>query len=685
MLSGEKQKCIAGQALHFYIIFRKQSHKIHCMKKRIFVVTAAIISSLPTPAFAQQDSIIRSLDEALVTANKFPSKTSLTGKVVTIISKEEIDRSSARDLSQLLAIHSGMIVAGSNGSPGKDKTIFLRGAVAEYTLIMIDGTPVSDPSGIGGHFDIRNISLSNVERIEIVKGSQSTLYGSSAIAGVINIITRKTTNKKSVFEGMVTAGSNETYKLHTGIRGKLDKLNYFANYSFHSSRGINDAMESPGISPGDRDGYKQHAIELGLGLQINQNIRIQPFARFAFHQGDIDDGAFADELDFTYEQESLQIGFSSETILGKNRLHLNYSYGFIDRIYIDDSTKSRFGFDIFSEGLYKGNEHFVDAYIHVPFGTKWKWTLGADTRFTESDQSYYTLGGFPYSTKYSGDSLHQRQLAIYSALNLNNPSGFNFEVGGRLNFHSEYGMEPVYNLNPSYFFNKQWKVFANLSSGYRTPTVYQLFSEFGNRDLKPESSLSFEMGLQYFSQNNKWTSRAVYFRRRVNDILFFFTDPNTFKSQYINQDQQNDHGFEWEARAIISQNFSVRAYYNYLDGEIDTRVGGRDTSYNNLIRRPKHHFGISGTADIGKRFSLSSNLSYVGEREDNYFDPFLYSIVKDNLDAYFLWDIYAELRFCRDRWKIFADLRNITDSKYTEISGFNTMGRNVYFGTRVEL
>ncbi len=655
------------------------------MRKRILVVAAAIISSLLTPAIAQQDSIVRSLDEALVTANKFPSKTSLTGKVVTIIGKEEIDRSSARDLSQLLAIHSGMIVAGSNGSPGKDKTIFLRGAVAEYTLILIDGVPVSDPSGIGGHFDIRNISLSNVERIEVVKGSQSTLYGSHAIAGVINVITKKTTNKSLVFDGMFAAGSNETFKLHTGLRGEKKKLNYFANYSYHGSRGINDAVESPGINQVDRDGYKQQAVDLGLGYQISRNVKIQPFVRFAYHEGDIDDGAFADELDFTYEQESLQLGFNNEVKFGKNRLHLNYSFGFIDRIYVDDSTRSRFGFDIFSEGIYKGYEHFVDAYLHRLLSSAWEWTIGADARFTESDQSYFSLGGFPYSTKYSGDSLHQRQLAIYSALNHIDPNGFNFELGGRLNFHSAYGTEPVFNLNPSYLFDKKWKVFANLSSGYRTPTVYQLFSEFGNPKLKPESSLSFELGLQYFSKSNKLMSRAVYFRRRVNDILFFFTDPNTFKSQYINQDRQKDQGIEWEASVQVNSNLKFRGFYSYLDGEIDTKVGGKDTSYNNLIRRPRHSFGIAATAAIGKQLSFSSNLGYIGDRKDNYFDPFIYTTVREDLDAYFLWDIYAEYRFCRNRWRLFADLRNITDSKYTEISGFNTMTRNVYFGFRVEL
>jgi vitamin B12 transporter len=656
------------------------------MRKRNFVVTAVLFSSLlSTWAIAQDDSTSRTLDEALVTANKFPSKTSLTGKVVTIIGREEIDRSSARDLSQLLSLHGGFTVTGANGSPGKDKTVFLRGATAEHTLIMIDGVPVFDPSGIGGHFDIRNIALANIERIEIVKGSQSTLYGSAAIAGVINIITKKTTELRTAFDGMISAGSNDTYKLHAGIRRSLENWNYFANYSFHKSRGINDAKESPGIQPVDRDGYLQHGIDVGAGLWLRKKTKLQPFFRFTLHEGDIDDGAFADELDFTYEQKSAQAGFASETILGNSRLHVNYSYSLIDRLYVDDSVLSRNGFDIYSEGIYKGHEHVADAYLHIPLGDRWKLTAGADYRYTKSDQSYESMGSFPYSVKYSGDSLHQQQVAVYSALNLKAPGGFQFEAGGRVNIHSEYGLHPVFNINPSYLVRNQWKLFANLSTGFRTPSVYQLFSEFGNLELEPEKALSFETGLQYFSPSKKWKAGVVYFRRNVDDILFFFTDPATFRSRYINQDRQRDHGVEVEGSWIISEKVNLRGFYNYLDGEVRTKLGGRDTTFNNLVRRPKHSFGISGTARICNNFTISSNLTYTGERKDLYFDPFLYTTVRDDLDEYFLWDLYAEYGFHRNKLRLFVDVRNITASRYTEISGFNTLSRNIYGGLRLHL
>src|SRR5205814_1295066 len=116
--------------------------------------------------------------------------------VLTVITRQQLERSGGKDLSQVLSEQAGIYIGGANSNPGKDKSIYLRGARVDHTLITIDGVPVYDPSGIGANFDIRNLSIDNIERIEVLKGSQSTLYGSDAIAGVINIITRKASSKK---------------------------------------------------------------------------------------------------------------------------------------------------------------------------------------------------------------------------------------------------------------------------------------------------------------------------------------------------------------------------------------------------------------------------------------------------------------------------------------------------------
>jgi len=653
------------------------------MKKKFLIVAAAFLSSQLSaqlvPTGREQDTSL--LDEVVITANKYPNKTSLTGKVVTIITKEQLERSGGKDVSQILTEQAGVYIGGANSNAGKDKSLYLRGAKVEHTLITIDGVPVYDPSGIGNNFDIRNLSVDQIERIEILKGSQSTLYGSDAIAGVINIITKKNGVKPFAGNGLLSYGSNNNIRANAGINGKTGMVDYDLAYSFFDTKGFNEAISS--TPNADKDGFQQNSLQAGLGLQAARNIHIRSYFRYNKIDGDIDQGAFTDELDYTYTQKSYQAGVRNEFDFGKTKLNVLYNYNHIERLYIDDSVKSQNGFDKYSRGSYKGMEHFVDAYLTTPVGSgSSKFTAGADFRTSNTDQQFSSVGFYSYSTKYSADSLHHNQAGLYAALNVNAKTGFNLELGNRLNIHSAYGSNYVFNINPSYLLNKQFKLFANVSSGYRTPSLYQLLSEFGNKELKPESALTFEGGVQYFSKNNKFSGRITAFKRDVKDVIFFYFDPSTFQSQYINQDKQKDHGAELELSFKPTKNISLKAFYSFVDGKITTKQNGKDTTYFNLIRRPKHSIGANAGVRINEKLFVSSNLSWFDKRKDAYYDATIYQIVNVVLDSYILLDVYAEYPFCKNKLKVFADFRNISGSKYYETAGFNTLGFNGYGGVR---
>lgn len=652
------------------------TQKTFFMKRIFWVLAAAVFSSQLS---AQDSSVLKPLDEVVVTAHKYPSKTSTTGKVITVITRQQLERSGGKDLAQLLNEQAGISLNGANSNPGKDKSLYLRGARIDHTLITIDGIPVYDPSGIGGIFDIRNLALENIERIEILRGSQSTLYGSDAIAGVINIITRKAGNKSFQANGLLSAGSNSTFRGNFRAEGSLDRLNYYAGYTQLYSRGINET-ESSGNT--DRDGYRQQNYFAGLGYRVNTALQVQAFYRSTLLTGDIDQGAFTDELDYTYRQKSTQAGFKAQWQTGKWQVNALYQYNAINRIYTDDSVKSRNGFSSFSEGSYKGGEHYAELYAQVPVGSLIRWTVGADLRNSVSDQSYLSVSSFgPFKSLYSNDSLRQNQWGLYTAAQLTLPSGFSVEAGGRLNHHSVYGNNGVYNINPSFLWKKQWKVYANLSSGFRTPSLYQLFSEYGNRNLRPESSVNAEAGLQWYSPSQRYTVRATVFNRTVKNLLFFSFNPTTFQSQYINQDKQKDHGGELEFTATPTKALTVKAFYTYVTGAITTRQNGKDTSYNNLLRRPKHSVGLNIGYQLGSRWFVGTNLQYFSERQDAYFDNTSFQTVRVTLDPYWLLDIYTEYKV-HTSLKLFADLRNITDSQFTEVSGFRTLGFNAYAGLR---
>jgi len=645
------------------------------MKKKIFIAAAVLISS-----YAQAQDSTKLLDEVVITATKFPLKTSATGKVLNVITQEELQKAGGRDITQLITEKTGVYINGFNSNIGKDKSVYVRGANPAFTLITIDGIPVYDASGIGGNFDLRNMAIDNVERIEILKGSQSTLYGSDAIAGVINIITKKGGTKALGVNGLASYGSNNTFRGNMGVNGTKDKIDYSVNYSNTTTKGINETISVNG----DRDGYTQNSLQANIGFKATNKVYLQPFFRYTQVNGDIDQGAFTDEQDYTYKQKSTQLGIKSAVDLKKGKLNILYSHNIIDRVFIDDSIKSRNGFDAYSKGAYKGKEHYIEAFAGIDLNKTVKLTFGADFRISNSDQLYSSIGFFgPFKSELGKDSLKQNQLGIYAAATIATQKGFNIEFGNRLNIHSEYGSNYVFNINPSYLINNKVKLFTNLSSGYRVPSLYQLYSEYGNKQLKPEASLNTELGVQYFSKNNQFNARVVYYNRTIKDVMFFYFNSTTFQAQYINQDKQKDNGLELEAAYTGVKNLSLKGFFNFVDGNISTKTGaGKDTTFFNLLRRPKTSFGLNIGYQVTKQLYVSTNIAAFGEREDAYFDNTTFTTKYVTLQNYALLNLYTQYSFNKNKVTVFVDVRNILDSDYIEVSGYNALGTNFFGGVR---
>lgn len=649
------------------------------MKKRI-LFAASILCAV---AGMSQDTISSTMNEVIITANRFPNKTSQTAKVVTLITKEQIAQSGAKDISQLLTEQAGLYINGANSNPGKDKSVYLRGAKVDHTLITIDGIPVYDPSGIGSNFDIRWLSIDNIERIEILKGSQSTLYGSDAIAGVINLITKKPDKKPISFSGNVQYGSYQTLHANTGISGTRKKLNYQLNYSYFQSKGINEATDTTSsVNNEDNDGYTKQNFFAALGYAPNNKISIQPSLRISSFQQQYDQGSFLDEQDLTADNRNLQAGLKNEFQIGKVKLHVNYNYNVINRTYIDDSTKSRNGFNIYSKGAYQGHEHFADAFALYPVNEQLKLTGGLEWKHSDASEKYESIGYFgPYNSELGPDSLRQTQLSAYLSGLYQIKKNWNIEAGTRLNHHSAYGSKLVYNINSSYLIDQQWKIFGNISTAFKTPSLYQLYSEYGNKKLLPESGITWEGGFQFHDKKNKTDIRLTYFDRKVKDLIFFYYNPVTWESFYINQDQQHDYGAELELKWNIGQQTKLIANLSYVDGKITTIKNDKDTSFFNLFRRPKFSggFSISHRFKGGLMTSISSN--YFGERIDITYDN-NFNEVAVKLKPYFLLNVYAEYPFYKKHFKAFVDLKNLTNTQYSEVYGFNTMGFNAYAGLR---
>ncbi len=623
------------------------------MRKVIFSIAFANVF---LGAMAQSDSVkTQTLDEVVVTATKFAKNISETGKVLTVIDEEQIKRSVGKDLSQLLNEQAGLTVNGSNSNPGKDKSVYLRGAANKYTLVLLDGVPLNDPSGIdGGAYDLRMIPLNQIERIEILKGSQSTLYGSDAIAGVINIITKRGGDKSISGSGTLSYGSFNTKKAVATVAGQTSIFDYNVGYSHLDSDGFSEAKDQTGNGNFDKDGVTQNSLQANLGITPSKSLSIKPFFRYNTFISNYDDGSFQDSKVDHSKSELINTGMSGKYKLQSGSINALYGYTNSARTYTS----------AYGVGDYKGKfqnaevfwNHNLSSHIQLLAGVNYQHWKMFDNNATEKNPS--TTISSPYASFF-----------------IKNLNGLSVELGARHNIHSKYGNNFTWSFNPSYWVTKKVKLFFNYSTGFKAPSLNQLYGQYGpNPDLKPEKSETYEGGAQLVL-NNKIDIRAVVFARNIKDVIIYNSS-----YQYVNFNQQNDYGLEIEPSFYVTSNLTIKAFYAFVDGKAKTKTPtGNDTTYNNLIRRPKNTLGASISYRASDKLFFSAGLKTFGKRDDQYYDAsFLFQKVV--LSPYQLLDIYAEYKVLDGKLNFFVNFKNILNQDYQEVAGYNTMKFNATGG-----
>jgi len=620
------------------------------MKKVIFMLAATIISSTLQ---AQERTESLELEEVTVTATKFSKKLIETGKVVNIITAEELRRQGGKDLAEILNEQPGLIVNGATSNYGKDKAVYLRGANYGYTLILLNGVPVTDPSGVGGAFDLRMLPVEQIERIEIVKGAQSTLYGSDAVAGVINIITKNSGNKPASFYGGLTYGSHNTLKANAGVVGAIKGSSYNVGYVHNESKGISEAKDT--LDKGIRNGMLSNAVNVDLKGKIAENLYIKPFFRYAYFKGTYPNGAFAPAKN-DYHSSLINTGSQAE---------YNFNGGSLNGLFTFDKVKRSYPFD-----SYEGTKNTAELFSNYNIS-----------------KNVQALAGFRFDklnmvkpnpdTKDTSITIASPYVSVF----LKELSGFFMEAGVRYNKHSKYGSNTTFSLNPSYVINHKMKLFLNYGSSFRAPALTELYGQWGaNPDLKPEKSTTLEVGAEWRTPDDFFKGRVVWFDRKIKDVIIYGP-----KFSYLNFNSQNDHGFEAEAQFKLNPSIAIKLFYAYVDGKVTTNTGAKDTTYNNLLRRPKNSFGANLGYNISPQLFVSTNIHYNSSRNDLYFDPVTFASSTIELKPYTLWDVYAEYGIWKNKIKLFAQCNNLLNVDYYEVYGYTTFGRNYNLGFRFSL
>lgn len=648
----------------------------------MFIIAAIIICS--TRATAQtNDSTI--LDEVVVTANRIEQKQDQTGKVLTVITRAVLEKNSGRNMGEILNQFAGFTVVGANNNPGTNLDVYTRGAGLGNTLILINGTPVYDVSSISSAFDLNFITADMVERIEVLKGGQSTIYGSDAVAGVINIITRKPPKKRVSFDANVAAGSFGTLKSGIGLRGSVKDLSYGLQYQYLRTSGLSAALDSSGKGDFDKDGLQQHNVLGSLNGKFNERFSWRLMGQANLYKADLDANAYNDDKDHTVKNKNYTAALGLDYRLGNTAIHGNYTLNTTARDYLDDSTDIG-GFAQYSQSSFKGLSHFAELYANIKLGDRVSLLAGTDLRRQQTDQYALSISSFgPYETSIGKDSAKISQYSAYASALLNSGTGVFLELGGRWNNHSMYGNNFTYSLNPSYA-KGRWKIFANLSTAFKAPTLYQLYDpNSGLATLKPEKSTSMEAGIQFTALEKAWVSRLVAFTRKLKDGI----DYSLIDYRYFNNNSARDKGIELESQ-YRKNKWNLVLNYTYVTGEVNTvkyiydapsfsYVADGDTTYNYMFRRPAHSLNLTAGYQVTEKFYASVHGRYAGKR----FEPrFMQAPLE--VDAYTVFDLYGEYRFSQ-KIRAFADLRNIFNAKYTDVMGFSTRPINVMAGVSVGL
>ena len=614
------------------------------MQKIIYLVTLLLLvlpSLAPGMEEVEVGVVVVSATKTVETVDKVPSS-------VTIITAEEIERKQATSVLEVLRDVPGLDVVQSGGL-GKNSSVFIRGGNSGHTLVMIDGVQVNSPTL--GSYNFADLTTDNIDRIEVVRGPQSTLYGSDAMAGVINIITKK---GKGAARTTVSAeaGSFSTYRGSASISGSGDKSTYSLSLSRVDTDGISAASEKNGNN--EDYGYENSSVSARLGYRFNENIDLDVTSRYTDSENDLD-AVGADDLNYTQESNLLLVSARVNQIVSDIWDHsLQISLTDENLKYKDPDTS--------------GNNSKIDTKIET---ADWQQNLSLfdETNMLTFGYEYEKQDGRNNSSSID-HSVRNNAFYLQNQMSFYNDS-FHLTAGIRNDDHSKFGDKTTYRLAASYLFaTSDTRVKGNWGKGFKAPTLNDLFYQDswgsrGNPDLQPEESEGFDIGLEQPLADAKVTISATYFRNDYDNLIDWVEyAPWSYEPQNVKESEVK--GWEFELKAQPADKAYIKGAYTLTKTE-DKSTGKE------LARRPEN----KGSVSIGwqpEKASIDLTINYVGQRWSD-------SKNKKKLDSYTKADLAVAYNIT-NIMTLFGRVDNLTDEEYEEVKGYGTAGRSYSGGLK---
>ena len=617
------------------------------------------------PGFAQnsQDPVDQEpryiLDAVVVTAAKIETPLRQVSSSIAVITADDIERSSQNTVAGVLRYVGGVSMAQAGGT-GKNASVFLRGAESSYTLFLIDGIEVNDAMSPGRGYSPAHLTVDQVERIEVLYGSQSTLYGSDAIAGVVNIITKRGEGKPKIgasFEG----GALGTFRSRAGLNGGTESYQYAIDGSFLNARGIS----SNALGNQEEDGYRNTTLGGRFGVMPASNASVDFTFRFTDGRSEIDNGAGpgGDDPNRVNSSRQLFVRPSATLELWSQRWKQTLGYSFVDHSREDDNPVDE-NQETASNSTFDARLHKIDWQNTMMLSGGNTLVFGAETE-TEQGESE-SKGRFP--SKF--DRRNARMTGVYLQELLQYGNVLFASVGVRADHHSRYGSKVTYSIAPNAYFEASGiRVKGAYGTGYKAPSLFQLHSSFGDSTLQAGTSKSWEAGLEQYLADQKLVAGVTYFDNTFDNMVGWDSETSSYKNVF----KATSRGMELTGRYVGIEGTSLRAYYTLTDSK-------DHESDEQLLRRPRHSGGIVLDQRVRQGVDLNISFRFSGERRDNDFSTWPATPV--TLDGYGIVNVAANWKVTPNI-QLFGRIDNLLNAEYEEILGYGTVGITGYIGVKV--
>jgi len=641
------------------------------MKKNLITITILLTSTGLAVANEESNTALQEIN--VYSAYAAPVNQDLAASSVSVLTEEDFTKRNATYVSDALKTLPSMAFSASGGR-GALSNFYLRGADANHTVVVIDGVKMNPVTGYG--FDFGALSLNNIDRIEVLRGEQSALWGSDAMGGVIYITTKSGLYKEKPFnvDFDLGTGSHGTYNGSTTVSGYHSGFYYALNGNSHKTRGISaysankfyyHAKAGTNVESGgavEKDKFHRDNGSLRVGYdKDNKGIEllVSHFTQSVHY-----DGSLADETkfdDYTRTRETL---FKSSGYWGSEKTLFKHKAG-VSHVKTDSDTFSS----------------YPSAYDAKKLNANYQLDINFD-REGYLNQAVSVLGEYQKSQYNSSSYQNEKSLSEKNAATeyrLFTEDDHSLAISGRYTDSSQYKNAITGRIAAAYRLSPNFRSHASFGSAIQNPSMTEYYGWAGtylaNPSLKPEKSKGGDLGLLMEFYDKRHRVDVTYFARNVDSLISSETvDPVNFISRAINVEGTSKiKGVEFTYNGNLTD--KLTAYTNY------TFTRTKDNTGVELVRRPKHMANVGVAYQVIEPLGVNINFAYMGNRVDNYYNEVTFASSKVKMPSYTLVNLGANYQLT-ENLNLYANLANLFDKKYEHTIGYGQYGRNVYVGLK---